>query len=59
MYPQNVWTDQSHQTIIENSIKAVLLDYLPEEMPYSMTVNMEYFKMLDDGKRHFIKYKLL
>lgn len=50
LFPQNVWTDQSTQTIIEDAVKAVLLDYLPQEIPYMMKVNMEYFKEHDDGK---------
>lgn len=50
MFPKDSWTDQSHQTLIENTVKAVLLDILPQEVPYNMTVKMEYFKQDIDGK---------
>lgn len=51
MFPQNVWTDQSNQRIIEDAVKAVLLDYLPQEIPYMLNVKMEYFKQHDDGNK--------
>lgn len=50
MFPKETWTDQSNQTIIEKAVKAVLLDTLPQELPYSMTVRMEYFKQELDGE---------
>lgn len=53
LYPENVWTDQSNQTIIEDAVKAVMLDYLPQEIPYNMKIQMEYFKKHDDGKIFF------
>lgn len=50
IFPQTTWTDQSTQLIIENTVKAALLDFLPQELPYDMQVQMELLNEREDGK---------
>ncbi|XP_056648126.1 GTPase Era, mitochondrial [Diorhabda sublineata] len=43
MFPEEVWTDQNPESIILNTVRGVLLDYLPQEIPYKLKPIMEYF----------------
>ncbi|KAJ8922984.1 hypothetical protein NQ315_001532 [Exocentrus adspersus] len=49
MFPEQVWTDQSHEQIITNSVKGKLLDFLPQEIPYNLTPELEYFDIDKKG----------
>ncbi|XP_066256284.1 GTPase Era, mitochondrial [Euwallacea similis] len=49
MFPQAVWTDQTAEIIIQNSVKAKLLDFLPQEIPYRLKPELEYFDLNDKG----------
>lgn len=42
-FPANQTTDQSNELIVEESVRARLLDYLPQEIPYTLTSQLEYF----------------
>ncbi|XP_066137882.1 GTPase Era, mitochondrial [Euwallacea fornicatus] len=49
MFPQVVWTDQTAENIIQSSVKAKLLDFLPQEIPYRLKPELEYFDLNDEG----------
>lgn len=36
LYPSEVWTDQSREAIILNTVMATFLDFLPQEIPYKL-----------------------
>lgn len=42
-YPAQTFTDQSNEDIIVESVRARLLDYLPQEIPYLLKSEMEFF----------------
>lgn len=42
-YQQGEYTDQPMENLIVDNVRAVLLDYLPQEIPYNLKVEMEYF----------------
>lgn len=50
VYPSHVHTDQKIEQSILDNVRAVLLDYLPNEIPYTITCEMEAFHF-SDGKR--------
>lgn len=47
-YPTK-FTDQSPETIIVQSVRARLLDYLPQEIPYLLTCEMDFYSN-ENGK---------
>ncbi|XP_060521710.1 GTPase Era, mitochondrial [Cylas formicarius] len=49
MFPKNVWTDQSAEEIISKSVQATLLDYLPQEIPYRLKSEIEFFDISKTG----------
>lgn len=42
-FPANKFTDQSNEVIVEESVRARLLDYLPQEIPYTLKSQLEYY----------------
>lgn len=42
-FPANTLTDQSNEQIVEESVRARLLDYLPQEIPYMLKSQLEYY----------------
>lgn len=42
-YRNNETTDQKPETLIQDFVRARLLDYLPQEIPYNLKVELEYF----------------
>lgn len=49
MFPDNVWSDQTPELIITNTVKAQLLNYLQQEIPYQCKVQMEFFDISETG----------
>ncbi|XP_022916981.2 GTPase Era, mitochondrial [Onthophagus taurus] len=49
LFPEEEFTDQPPETIIINTVKATLLNFLPQEMPYLLKVELEHFEMNPDG----------
>lgn len=49
VYRNNEITDQEPAKLIQNFVRARLLDYLPQEIPYNLKVELEYFNN-DDKK---------
>ncbi|KAK5640946.1 hypothetical protein RI129_009493 [Pyrocoelia pectoralis] len=46
-YPEETFTDQLPEKIIENTVKATLLDFLPQEIPYQMKPQLELYEVND------------
>ncbi|RZC32905.1 GTPase Era, mitochondrial [Asbolus verrucosus] len=49
MFPSEIWSDQTAEAIIVNSVKAKLLDFLPQEIPYNLRAELEFFNINDKG----------
>lgn len=49
LFPSDAWTDQSVESIILNSVKAVLLHHLPQEMPYRLKPQIELLEVNREG----------
>lgn len=45
------YTDRTSEQLVIDNVRAVLLDYLPQEIPYNLTVEMEYFDK-KKGNKH-------
>lgn len=43
-FPADVITDQKPEAIVEDSVRARLLDYLPQEIPYRLTCQLEFYE---------------
>lgn len=50
LYPAEVWSDQTAEDIIVSSVKAKFLDFLPQELPYKVKPEMEFFERNEKGK---------
>ncbi|EFA08204.1 GTPase Era, mitochondrial-like Protein [Tribolium castaneum] len=48
-YPGEIWSDKTAEEIIVDSVKAKLLDFLPQEIPYTLKPEMEFFNINDKG----------
>lgn len=61
LFPASVYTDQDPKRIFEEAVRSKLLDYLPQEVPYNLSINLEYFETLLDGKIRilFCLFKIL
>ncbi|KAH8391514.1 hypothetical protein KR215_011226 [Drosophila sulfurigaster] len=44
-YPADIYTDASPETLIVESVRARLLDYLPQEIPYNLECMIEYYNV--------------
>lgn len=49
-YHSEVLTDQSPEDVCTNTIREKLLEYLPQEVPYSMTQSIELWQDGEDGE---------
>ncbi|KOC59624.1 GTPase Era, mitochondrial [Habropoda laboriosa] len=48
-YETKFYTDQPLETIIEQTVRAKLMDVLPDEMPYKVKIRTEHCDFGDDG----------
>ncbi|KAH8355023.1 hypothetical protein KR093_004027 [Drosophila rubida] len=44
-YPADVYTDATPEALIVESVRARLLDYLPQEIPYNLNCKIEYYNV--------------
>lgn len=49
LFPEEIWSDRTAEQIIVDSVKAKLLDFLPQEIPYQLKPEMEFFNI--DGEK--------
>ncbi|KAJ2947069.1 hypothetical protein O0L34_g16415 [Tuta absoluta] len=45
------FTDQSHKTLIEEAVRAKFLDFLPQEIPYSLSTLLEYYEEIEEEEK--------
>ncbi|CAK9812085.1 GTPase Era, mitochondrial [Anthophora quadrimaculata] len=48
-YEENTYINQSIETIIEETVRAKLMDILPDEIPYKIKIKIEHYDITDDG----------
>ncbi|XP_033321874.2 GTPase Era, mitochondrial [Megalopta genalis] len=48
-YSNDSYTDQSIETIVRETVRAKLLDHLPQDIPYMIQTKIEHFDIKDDG----------
>ncbi|KAF2879015.1 hypothetical protein ILUMI_27156 [Ignelater luminosus] len=48
MFPGDVWSNQTPEIIIVDTVKATLLDFLPQEIPYKMEPILELYEISED-----------
>lgn len=48
-YNSEMYTDQKPELIIERTVKANLMDELPQEMPYKLKIELEHFLVSNEG----------
>ena len=48
-YEEDSYTDQPATGIIEQTVRAALMDHLPQEVPYEIKIQMEHFDVNEDG----------
>lgn len=49
LFPENVFTDQNHNQLIKETVRSKLLEYLPQEVPYNLKVELEYLDLDQEG----------
>lgn len=54
LFPSEIWSDQTAEDIIVKSVKAKLLDFLPQEIPYQLKAELEFFNVNEKGGFLFI-----
>ncbi|XP_003485366.1 GTPase Era, mitochondrial [Bombus impatiens] len=53
-YDERCYSDQPAKVIIEQTVRAKLMDILPYEMPYNIKILTEHFDLGDDGSIHTV-----
>lgn len=48
-YNEDTYTDQSLETIIQQTVRAKLMDFLPQEIPYISHSVLEYLQTYSEG----------
>ncbi|CAA9999768.1 unnamed protein product [Nesidiocoris tenuis] len=48
LFPKETFTDQTPVHLIEDTVRAALLDNLPQEIPYCLSVQLEYLDLHSD-----------
>lgn len=50
-YPSDTFSDETPEDLIVDSVRARLLDYLPQEIPYNLQTSIEYYSV--DNSKYF------
>ncbi|XP_068630528.1 GTPase Era, mitochondrial [Battus philenor] len=50
-YSLDEWTDQTPEILIEETVRAKFLDFLPQEIPYNLKTNLEYYDELEEEEK--------
>lgn len=56
-FKNNEFTDQQPEKLIEQFVRSRLLDYLPQEIPYNLVSELEYFS--NDNNRIFASVNII
>ncbi|XP_050419939.1 GTPase Era, mitochondrial [Adelges cooleyi] len=54
MFPEGTLTDKQDTDLILEVVKSKLLNYLPNEVPYNLQIELEYFELSSDGNMHIV-----
>ncbi|XP_050540266.1 GTPase Era, mitochondrial-like [Daktulosphaira vitifoliae] len=54
IFPEGTLTDKQDTDLILEIIKANLLNNLPNEVPYKLQIELEYFEVSSDGNMHIV-----
>lgn len=46
-YSPTEWTDQKPESLIEEAVRAKFLDFLAQEIPYKLNVQLEYYEEIE------------
>lgn len=58
-YPQYQFTDQQAEHLIVENVRAVLLDFLPQEIPYQLQCEMELFEYKKSEQSNYLIFSIL
>ncbi|XP_047020680.1 GTPase Era, mitochondrial [Helicoverpa zea] len=47
-YSPSQWTDQRPESLIEEAVRAKFLDFLAQEIPYKLNVQLEYYEEIEE-----------
>ncbi|XP_013178129.1 PREDICTED: GTPase Era, mitochondrial [Papilio xuthus] len=50
-YSPDYWTDQTPEALIEETVRAKFLDFLPQEIPYNLKTCIEYYDELEADEK--------
>ncbi|XP_075971146.1 GTPase Era, mitochondrial-like [Anticarsia gemmatalis] len=50
-YSPDTWTDQTPQVLIEEAVRAKFLDFLAQEIPYKLNIQLEYFEEIEEEQK--------
>lgn len=50
IFPKDVLTDKEDHKLVLHMIESTLYDFLPNEVPYNLKVEMEYYEVSREGK---------
>uniref|UniRef100_A0A2H8TN51 GTPase Era, mitochondrial n=2 Tax=Melanaphis sacchari TaxID=742174 RepID=A0A2H8TN51_9HEMI len=54
MFPKDVLTDKEDYKLVVHMIESILYDFLPNEVPYNLEVEMEYYEVSQEGSIHIV-----
>ncbi|XP_027852449.2 GTPase Era, mitochondrial [Aphis gossypii] len=54
MFSKDVLTDKEDHKLVLHMIDSILYDYLPNEVPYNLEVEMEYYEVSQEGNIHIV-----
>ncbi|KAM3962359.1 GTPase Era, mitochondrial [Aphomia sociella] len=49
-YSPTDWTDQTPESLIEEAVRAKFLDFLSQELPYNLKIQLEYYDEVTEDK---------
>jgi GTPase len=53
MFSKDILTDKEDHKLVLHMIESILYDSLPNEVPYNLKVEMEYYEVSQEGKLNF------
>ncbi|KAL5245395.1 hypothetical protein ACI65C_012805 [Semiaphis heraclei] len=54
IFPKDVLTDKEDHKLVLHIIESILYDFLPNEVPYNLKVEMEYYEVSREGNIHIV-----
>lgn len=54
LFSKDVMTDKDDYKLAQSTIESILYDNLPNEVPYNLKVELEYYEISREGKLNFL-----